>query len=48
MNIWFRFMYAYAGERGSPQSAPAMKDETRRSGRIEDEGMKIVVRSIQK
>jgi len=47
MNIWLRFIYAYAGEYGSPQSAPAMKDEARRSGRIKDEGMKIIIRSIQ-
>jgi len=40
MNIWIRAVEAYAGERGSPLSAPAVKDETRRSGGTKDEGMK--------
>ena len=47
MNIWFKALHAYAGGPGSPQSAPAMKDETRRSGGTKDEGMKEVTRSIQ-
>ena len=47
MNIWLRALHAYAGEPGSPLSAPAMKDETRRSGRIKDEGMKKVIKNIQ-
>jgi len=40
MNIWLRFIHAYAGEHGSPQSAPAMKDETRQSRRTRNDGMK--------
>jgi len=28
MNIWLRFIHAYAGEHGSLLSAPAVKDET--------------------
>ena len=28
VNIWLRALHAYAGEHGSPQSAPAVKDET--------------------
>ncbi|MCD6300556.1 MAG: transposase [Staphylothermus sp.] len=40
MNIWLRALHAYAGEPGSPQSAPAVNNETRGSGRIKDEGMK--------
>jgi len=35
MNIWIRFIYAHAGELGSPLSAPVMKDEARRNGRIQ-------------
>ena len=42
MNIWLKALYAYAGEPGSPLSAPAVKDETRRSGRTRDEGMKNI------
>ena len=48
MNIWLRFIHAYAGEPGSPQRTPAVDDETRGSGGTESEGMKKVVRSIQK
>jgi len=48
MNIWLRVLYAYAGEHGSLQSAPAVKDETRQSGRTKNKGMKKVIRSIQK
>ena len=32
MNIWLRALQAYAGVPGSPQRAPAVKDETRQSG----------------
>jgi len=46
MNIWLRVLEGYAGECGSPLSAPAVKGETRRSGGTGDEGMKKVIRSI--
>jgi len=36
---------AYVGEPGSPQRVPAVKDETRRSGRTEHEVMKKVKNS---
>jgi len=37
MNIWIRAVEAYAGVPGSPLRAPAVKDETRRSGGSEAE-----------
>jgi len=40
MNIWIRAVEAYAGELGSPLSAPAMNSEARGSGRTKYEGMK--------
>jgi len=43
VNIWIRAVEAYAGERGSPLSAPAVKDETRQSGGTKDEGMKKAI-----
>jgi len=46
MNIWFRALHAYAGVPGSPLRAPAVKDETRQSGRTKHEGMKKVIRAI--
>ncbi len=46
-NIWFKVLDAYAGECGSPQSAPAVKDETRQSGRTRNEGMRKVIKNIQ-
>ena len=48
MNIWLRFIHAYAGEHGSPQSAPAVKDETRQSGRTRNERMKKVLKKYSK
>jgi len=48
MNIWLRFIHAYAGEHGSPLSAPTMKDETRQSRRTRNEEMKKVIKNIQK
>jgi len=45
MNIWLRVLEAYAGVPGSPLRAPAVKDETRRSGGTKDEGMKKVIRN---
>ncbi len=48
INIWLRSLYVYAGEHGSTLSAPAVKDEARQSGRIKDEGMKIMIKSVQK
>ncbi|OYT47651.1 MAG: transposase [Desulfurococcales archaeon ex4484_42] len=48
VNIWLRFIHAYAGEHGSPPRAPAMKDETRQSGGTRNEGMKKVIKNIQK
>jgi len=47
MNIWLKSIYAYAGEHGSPLSAPAMKDEARHSGRTRNEGMKKAIKNIQ-
>jgi len=47
MNIWLRFIHAYAGEHGSPLSAPAVNNEARGSGRTRNEGMKKVIKSIQ-
>jgi len=38
----------YAGMPGSPQRAPAVKDETRRSGRRRREEMKKVKKNTQK
>jgi putative transposase len=46
MNIWLRALQAYAGVHRSPQRAPAVKGETRRSGGTEREGMKKVIRAI--
>jgi len=40
INIWLRTLEAYAGVPGSPQRAPAVKDETRQSGRTKHEGMR--------
>ena len=48
MNIWLRLIHAYAEEHGSLPSAPAMKDETRQSRRTKNEGMKKIIKSIQK
>ena len=48
MNIWLRALHAYAGEHGSPLSAPAMKDEIRQSRRTRNEGMKKVIKNIRK
>jgi len=45
VNIWIRAVEAYAGECGSPLSAPAMKGETRRSRGTKNEGMKKIIRS---
>ncbi len=47
MNIWFRFIYAYAGMLGSSLSAPAMKNEIRQSRRTRNEEMKKIIKSIQ-
>jgi len=41
-----KILKAYAGVPGSPQRAPAVKDETRQSGGTRDEGMKQTIRSI--
>ncbi|MEM1653227.1 MAG: RNA-guided endonuclease TnpB family protein [Ignisphaera sp.] len=40
INIWIRALQAYAGEPGSPQRTPAVKDETRQSRGTRNEGMK--------
>jgi len=48
MNIWLRFIHAYAGEPGSPLSAPAVNDEARGSGGTRDEGVKEVIRGVQR
>jgi len=48
MNIWLGALHAYAEEHGSPLSASAMKGETRRSGGTRNEGMKKVIKNIQK
>jgi len=48
VNIWLKIPEAYAGEPGSPQSAPAVKDETRQSGRTKHEGMKRIKKNTQK
>jgi len=48
MNIWLRTLYAYAGMPGSSLSAPPMKDETRRRKRTMYEGMKQVIKTIQR
>mgnify|MGYP000695743771 CR=1 FL=1 len=48
MNIWLRALHAYTGEPGSPQSTPAMNNEARGSRGTRNEGMKKVIRSIQK
>ena len=47
VNIWLKFIHAYAREHGSPPRAPAMKDETRQSRRTRSEGMKKVIKNIQ-
>ncbi len=39
VNIWLRYIYAYAGMLGSSLSVPAMKDETKQSGRTMYEGI---------
>jgi hypothetical protein len=46
INIWFRALQACAGAPGSPQRAPAVKDETRQSGGTKREGVKKVIRDI--
>jgi len=46
MNIWFRTLQAYAGVRGSPQRAPAVKNEARQSGGTKHEGMKKTFRAV--
>jgi len=46
INIWLGTFKAYAGVPGSPLSAPAVKDEARRSGRTKNEGMKQAIRNI--
>jgi len=48
INIWFKALQAYAGVRGSPQRAPVVKGETRRSRETKHEGMKKVVRAIHR
>ena len=48
MNIWLRALQAYAGVRGLPQRASAMKGETRQSRETTREGMKKVVRAIHR
>jgi len=48
MNIWLRALHAYAGEPGSSQRAPAVKNETRQSGGSMSEGMKKTITIIQK
>ncbi|MCC6057207.1 MAG: zinc ribbon domain-containing protein, partial [Desulfurococcaceae archaeon] len=48
INIWFKALQAYAGVRGSPQRASAMKGETRRSRGTTCEGVKKVVRAIHR
>ena len=48
MNIWLRALQAYAGEPGSPLSAPPVNNEIRERGRTKHEGMKQVIKSIQK
>jgi len=40
MNVWLKVLKGYAGMPGSSLSAPAVKDETRRSGRTKNGGMK--------
>ena len=47
MNTWFKALKAYAGELGSLLNAPAVKDETRQSGRTGNEEMKKVIKNIQ-
>jgi len=46
INIWLRALQAYAGVRGSPQRAPAMKDEARQSGGTRHEGMEKAIRAV--
>jgi putative transposase len=48
VNIWLRALHAYAGELGSLLSASPMNDEARGRGGIRDEGMKHVIKTIQK
>jgi len=46
INIWLRAFEAYVGTPGSPQRAPAVRDEARRSGGTIDKEMKKAVRAV--
>jgi putative transposase len=48
VNTWFRALQAYAGVCGSPQRAPAVKGEARRSRGAKHEGMKKIFTAIHK
>ncbi len=48
MNIYIRAHRRMRGSQGSPLSAPAMKDETRQSGRTKDGPMTIYIHSYKK
>ncbi|RLG44213.1 MAG: transposase [Thermoproteota archaeon] len=47
MNIYLRALRGMQGSQGSPLSAPAMKDETRQSGRTKDEPMTTHIHSYK-
>ncbi len=47
MNIYLRALRGMHGSLGSPQSAPAVNDETRQSGRTKDEPMTTYVHSYK-